>query len=75
MCKMRSRRCVWEDLIDVIDKTLEKARFEYDAKNSDFRLNEYIEFIKFDVFIETPGVFIEMVDVFTEMIGVFTANL
>ena len=35
---------------------------------------EYIEFIIFDVFIETLDVFIKIIDVITEIIGVFTGN-
>ena len=51
------------------------------AKNPNLRLNKYIEFIEFDmfietldVFIETPNVFIEITDIFTETADIYTAN-
>ena len=45
------------------------------TKNSNFRLNKYIEFIEFDVFIEILDMFIETFDIFIEIINVFIETI
>ena len=72
MCKIKFRKCV---SVNLDRKCLECEKITFDSKNSDLWIAKYIEFIIFDVFIETFDMFIKITDMITEIVDIFTSNL